>query len=58
MLQVEGNKVWLGRWGHQTVAWTKPYKLENGTDIRMPTLYMVGGDTSGDGALSNTVYMR
>lgn len=58
--EVDNTAVHLGVWGHKMVAWEKSVSVTNATSTSTttyPALYFVAGDTSGDGALSNLIYV-
>ncbi|KAG5191591.1 hypothetical protein JKP88DRAFT_295425 [Tribonema minus] len=57
LTEAEGKSVHLGRWGHQMVAWNDTVVAADGTTTQVPALYLIAGDTSGEGALANDVFV-
>jgi len=57
LTEVSGSDVYLGKWGHQMINWKAKQNSETGGESEVPALYMIGGDSTGYGSLSNAVFV-
>lgn len=53
LTEVDNDPIYLGKWGHRMLAWTR----ENDEGNIEPALYLLGGDAVGGGSFVSDVFV-